>query len=363
MIAAYIVSKQVSYFFSQSLGFNKEYVVSSQVPRNWSPEGVRKMESIRNEFAQMPQVSAVTLSYDIPDGMNGGGPSVYKAGTDSTEAIAMQTLVTDPYYLASYHIPLKAGTFFNTGDADSSKIVLNEKAVYSLGWKDPQQAIGRQLKISGSPLLYTVQGVTADFHMTSMQEKIRPDIFFNIRLANVYRYLSFKIKPGNVSSTIHAIESKWSVLLPGSSFEYRFMDETLKNMYKNEIQLRKASYTATVLSLIIVLLGIFGLVSLSIQKRTKEIGIRKVLGASVTGIISLFMKEFLWVICVAALVACPLAYCIMQQWLNDYAYRIDITYSPFVISILLLGFMTALLICLQTIKAALVSPTKNLRTE
>ena len=151
--------------------------------------------------------------------------------------------------------------------------------------------------------------------------------------------------------------------MPGSSFEYSFMDDTLKKLYKTEIQLKKAAYAATLLSLMIVLMGVLGLVSLSIQKRTKEIGIRKVLGSSVGGIITLFMKEFLWVILIAGLIACPVAWLIMQGWLSDYAYRITLTATPFVISVAGLAFITALLIAGQTIKAGTDNPVKSLRTE
>ena len=141
------------------------------------------------------------------------------------------------------------------------------------------------------------------------------------------------------------------------------MDDTLKKLYASELQLKKAAYTSTALALIIVLLGVLGLVSLSIQKRTKEIGIRKVLGASVSSIISLFMKEFVWVMLVAGFIACPLAWFIMQGWLNDYAYRISLTAQPFIISIAGLGVITIVLIALQTIKAGLENPIKSLRTE
>ncbi len=196
-----------------------------------------------------------------------------------------------------------------------------------------------------------------------MQQKVAPIIFFNVEFAPIYRYLSFKMQPGNITATIDAIQKKWTSLMPGAPFEYKFMDDTLARLYKTEIQLKKASYTATVLALIIVLLGVLGLISLSIQKRTKEIGIRKVLGSSVAGIILLFIKEFLLVIIIAGFVACPLAYIIMQRWLNEYAYRINITYQPFIISIIALGFITALVICIQTIKAAVANPVKSLRTE
>ncbi len=366
MIAAFIVSQQVSYFFSRNLGYNKEYIVSSQVPRDWSPAGVQKMETIRNEFATMPQVNQVTLSYEIPNGMNGGQPSVYKAGTDSTQAVAMQSMATDENYLTTYQVPLKAGSFFiNNRGFDSSKIVLNEKAIQALGWQNAEEAVGRQVwaELYGNKILCTVQGVIKDFHFSSMQQKIEPFILFHVRLNNMYRYLSFKIKPGNVSNTIEAIQKKWATLLPGSSFEYSFIDDTLKKLYQTELQLKRASYTAMVLSLIIVLMGVLGLVSLSIQKRTKEIGIRKVLGSSVSGIIILFMKEILLVILVGGLIACPIAWFIMHGWLSDYAYRVSLTATPFIISVAGLALITAILITIQTIKAGTDNPVKSLRTE
>jgi len=151
--------------------------------------------------------------------------------------------------------------------------------------------------------------------------------------------------------------------LPDAPFEYHFVDDALKHLYQTEIQLKKASYMATVLAVIIVLLGVLGLVSLSVQKRTREIGIRKVLGSSVTGIINLFLKEFLVTLIIAGLISCPLAYLIMHSWLNGYAYRITINLYPFAISIGLLMILIVILITIQTIKAALNNPVKSLRTE
>ena len=363
LIAAFVVSQQVAYFFSRSLGYDKEYIVSAQVPRDWSRQGVEKMKTIRDQFAIMPEISHASLSYEIPDGMNGQQPTVYKLGADSTQAVAMQAMVSDENYLTTYTIPLQAGSFFDNKGLDSGKVVLNEQAVMALGYKSAEEAIGQQLRIPNDPTLFTVKGVASNFHFGTMQQKIAPMIFFNVQFANVYRYLSFKIKEGNLSATINAIEKKWSQLLPGSSFEYRFMDDRLKNLYKNEIQLRKASYAATVLSLIIVLIGILGLVSISIQKRTQEIGIRKVLGASAQGIIALFMKEVLVVVLIAGFFACPVAWLIMTGWLNDYAYKIPLTIAPFMVTVLGLAFLVAVLIALQTIKASNENPVKSLRTE
>ena len=324
---------------------------------------IQKMEIVRNEFAAMPQISKATLSYEIPNGNNGGQPSVYKQGMDSSRAISMQALISDEYYLDTYQVPLQSGNFFGNSSNDSGKIVLNNKAVEALGWKDTEEAIGQQIRVPGDPTVFTIKGVTADFHFGTMQQKIAPVIFFNVKYVPTYRYLSFRIKPGNAGNTIAAIEKKWATLLPGSSFEYTFMDDTLKKLYKTEIQLKKAAYAAAVLTLIIVLMGVLGLVSLSVQKRTKEIGIRKVLGSSVSGIVLLFMKEILLVILAAGLIACPIAWLIMREWLDDYAYRISLTAAPFIMSVAGLAFITAILIIVQTIKTGVSNPVKSLRTE
>jgi len=291
MIAAMIITQQVTHFFGKNLGYNKEYIVSSQVPRDWTRKGTTRMETIRNEFAQMPQITEATLSFEIPNGMNGGQPPVYRAGSDSLKAIAMDAMVTDEHYLATYQIVLKEGSFFDGHALDSGKVIMNEEAVHSLGYKNIAEAIGQQVRIPQDPTIYTVKGVTTNFHFGSMQQRIAPIIFFNVHFAISYRYLSFKIKPGNVNAEIEAIQKKWAQLIPGSSFEYSFMDDALANLYSTEMQLKKAAYAATGLTLIIMLLGVLGLISVSIQKRLKEIGVRKVLGASVPDIMLLFVKN------------------------------------------------------------------------
>lgn len=363
LIAAAIVAQQVNYFFSQRLGYDKEYIVSAQVPRDWSPAGVRKMETIRNQFAAMPEVSSVSLSHEIPNGNNGGQPMVYQTGTDSAQAVAMQAMISDENYLNTYRIPLEAGAFFDSRGLDSGKVVLNQRAVRVLGYESPEAAVGRQVRIPGDPTVFTVKGVVRDFHFGSMQGQIQPMIFFNVKTTAIYRYLSFKVKPGDVNARLEAIRKKWAVLLPGSAFDYAFMDDVLRKLYQTEIQLERAAYTATVLALIIVLLGVLGLVSVSMQRREKEIGVRKVLGASLPGILGLFIKEFIPVMITASIVACPLIYLLMQYWLSHYASRIDVTPYPFIGSIVGLGVFTVLLIGLQAVRAALADPVKSLRSE
>jgi putative ABC transport system permease protein len=321
------------------------------------------MEAIRYQLAQMPQVSNVSLSFEIPDGINGGNVPIYKQGSDPSQIITTQILTADNQYAATYNIPLKAGSFFKPvyNKSDSTQVVINETEAKALGWSDPNDAIGHKIMYWDQPS--EICGVTADFHFGSMQAKILPITFINVNHSSFYRYFSFKVKPGDLQKSVNAIQKSWALALPGEPFEYHFMDDALIRVYTNEIQLQKAAYIATVLSIIIVLLGVLGLISLSIQKRTKEIGIRKVLGSSVAGITTLFLKDFLGVVVIAGIIACPLAYLIMQKWLSDYAYRINISLSPFVLSITLLVFITGVLIILQTIKAAFANPVKSLRSE
>jgi ABC-type antimicrobial peptide transport system permease subunit len=208
-----------------------------------------------------------------------------------------------------------------------------------------------------------IVGVVKDFHSASMKDKIQPTVISHVSLNKRYRFLSFKLRPGNVAGSIEALRKKWSVLLPGSAFEYGFIDDTLARLYQSEIRLKKASQLATILALVIVVLGVVGLVSLSVQKRTKEIGIRKVLGATIPSICYLFIKDFLPIMIFGSLLSIPVAWKIMQDWLNNYAYRVPITLLPFIYSLMFLSLLSFVLISLQASRTALANPTKNLRTE
>jgi putative ABC transport system permease protein len=364
-ICAILISKQVNLFFSKDLGFDRDYIVSAQVPRNWTPDGVRNMETLRTRFSAMPEVRQVSLSFQAPDGGGPGNVAMYKAGGDSTAAVASQLMYTDEHYASTYNIAMAAGVFYAApGTAiDPTKMVINETQAKALGWDHVQDAVGKQVSFQNFGGTYTIAGVVKDFHFGSMQQSIQPVTFMQVKLTNVFRVFSFKLKAGDIGHSIEALQKKWSSLLPGTPFDYSFMDDTLAKIYKSELQLKQASYIATALSFIIVLLGILGLVALSIQKRTKEIAIRKVLGSSVGNIVGLFMKDFLSISLVAGLIACPVAYIIMQKWLGDYAYKVNITASPFIIAIAVLVFITSLLIMMQTIKTALSKPVNNLRAD
>lgn len=364
LIGAILISQQINFFFGKNLGYNKDFILSAQVSRDWSDDGVQKMETIRNEFESISQINDVCLSFEIPNGNNGLQRPMYKLGDPDSEAIIMKSLSIDENFLDTYEIGLHAGSSFNKANApDSTGVLINISAAKVLGWKNPEEAVGQQLRVRGGQITFTIKGVTNDFHFGSMHEQIQPIIMFDININTIFRYLSFRINPQDLTSSIDAIQNKWAELLPGTPFEYTFMDETLIKLYNAEIKLKKATYNASLLSIIIVLLGVIGLVSMNVQNRIKEIGIRKVLGASSPKITILFLKEFLPTIAIACAFAFPLSFYIMQNWLNSYVYNIQISVYPFIYSFLGLSGLVILLITLFTWKAANLNPIHNLRNE
>jgi ABC-type antimicrobial peptide transport system permease subunit len=365
LISAFVITKQVKLFFGKGIGYDKDLVISAQVPRDWSPAGVAKMEGIRQQLAASPVVKEVSLAYEIPDGNSGGSLNIFSPGADASAAISTVQLCTDMHFADTYGIPMAAGVFLARPGmpVDTQQVVINAKLAKALGYKDPADAVGQQVRMKELSQVYTIAGVTKDFHFGSMQQAIPPMVFLPLEVFNIYRFYAFKLKRGNIPAALAELQKQWARLMPGAPFEYKFIDEQLAAMYQTEIQLKQTAYTATVLALIIVLLGIIGLVSLTVQKRTREMGIRKVLGASVQGIISLFIKDFMGVMLVASVLACPAAWYLMRYWLNNYEYHVEVTALPVVVIILSLGLLTAVMIVLQTIKVAFSNPVKSLRTE
>lgn len=364
-VGAVVISKQVNFFFNKDLGYNKASVVTAKVPRDWSPAGIAKMETIRNEMARLKEVNQVSISYDIPDGSPGNSNALYRMGQDSTQAIFIQTLTSDEKYAETYQIPMLAGVFFQSKQENYQplKLVLNESATKALGFKNPSDAVGKLVKMHYVPQPFMIAGVTKDFHVGSMHKSISPLLFINVKDNIFYRFLSFKIQAGNLAESMDKIEHKWKELMPNSVFEYNFMDDTLQKMYQSEVQLKKASFVATILSIIIVLLGILGMVSLSINRRTKELGIRKVLGATSMSIMMLFLKEFVLLMTIAAVISFPLGVMSMNAWLTNYAYRIELNWQIFMSVGFIFGLIIILFVSFQTYKTALMDPVKSLKTE
>lgn len=364
LIAAVIIHQQVSFFFHTDLGYDKEQIVTATLPRNWSHEGVRRMEAARDEFARLPEARAASFSFEIPDGKSGSSVNkLSRVSENGAVSVNAQSMTTDEKFCETYGIPLAAGNFFRTGVVDTTAIVLNETAVKQLGWKTAADALGQTVALEERGGRYRVSGVVRDFHFGTMQQTISPLFFLPVQTQLVYRYLSVKLKPGNVDQSIAALEKQWKSYFPDAPFNYAFMDDTLSKLYKTEIQMKKASELATLVALLITLLGVFSIVTLNVSKRTKEVSIRKVLGASRQQIMLLFAKEFAVLFLLANLVAWPLVYFIMQQWLGNYAYHVELRLWPFAGVAVALAVLISMLIMIRTIAAARINPVRALNTE
>jgi putative ABC transport system permease protein len=257
---------------------------------------------------------------------------------------------------------LKGRNFSKEFGTDSTAIVINETAERILGYQNP---IGQKLYTYNGPSLdqmaaYTIIGVVKNFHYESLRQEIGP---LAMQLSpNPYACI-FKVDAGNLQELVKNVESKYKKIVPGLPFSFRFMDETFNNMYKAEQRVGNVGLSFALLAILIACLGLFGLVSYMAEQRTKEIGVRKVLGATVNNIVGLMSRDFLKLVLISALIAFPASWLMMDRWLQDYAYRINIGWWVFVTAgaaTLLIAFIT---VSMQAIRAAIQNPVKSLKTE
>lgn len=362
-ISALTVSRQVSYIFSKDIGYDKEQLlVITAFPKQWDSAGIKKMTHIRNALAQMQAVKAASLSFEIPDRKPPNSLDMQPVNADG-RTVLIASCGTDENYAATFGLKVLSGSCFTqSGGFIPGQIVLNESAVKALGLT-VASAINTQLKAPSVSAVFTVAGVVKDFNYSSLQEGIEPIAFFHVNDALSYRYLSLKLSTTNITETVARIKQRWNELVPNAPFEYTFMDEKFQSLYRSELQLKKAANIATALNLIIVFLGIFGVVTFTLIKRTKEIAVRKVLGAGVWNIIRLFAKDYAWLILIANIIAWPIAYLITTNWLAGYAYRVQQNIQPYVIVCAFVFIAAFAMIAIQCIKAATSNPVNNLRTE
>ncbi len=255
-----------------------------------------------------------------------------------------------------------SGRNFSTAyPTDSTGFILNEAALGVLGWKTPQEAIGKVFAYGGNK--GHVIGIMNDFHFESMHQKILPLIFIPINKSLTPNYISLKLAGGNIQNELSELEQLWKKYLPDDPFQYSFLDDRFAQLYEAEHRQGALFTTFSMIAIFIACLGLFGLSAFTISQRVKEIGVRKVLGASVGNIVTLISKDFLKLVLVATIIAFPIAWLVMNKWLNDFAYRIGIPWWVFLLAGILAASIAFITISLQAIKAALSNPTKSLRTE
>ena len=362
-ICALTVSRQVSYVFSKDIGYNKEQLlVISAFPKQWDSVGVNRMINIKNALLQLPSVKDASLSFEIPDRKPPNSIDMQPVNGDG-RTVLITSCGADENYAATFGLKVLSGSCFaQSGGFIPNQIVLNESAVKALGLT-VNSAINRQIKVPSSGTILTIAGVIRDFNYSSLQDKVEPLAFFHVKDATAYRYLSLKLSSANIVETVANIRNKWREMSPGTPFEYSFMDEKFQSLYRSELQLKKAANIATILNLIIVFLGIFGVVAFTLTKRIKEIAVRKVLGANVRNIIALFIRDYAILILLANMIAWPLTYIITNKWLQSYAYRVNQDIVPYLFVCLFIFITAFSMITIQCFKAGAANPVKSLRTE
>ncbi|MBL7828427.1 MAG: ABC transporter permease [Saprospiraceae bacterium] len=365
IISTLVVLRQLNFIFDKQLGFDKNHVVTLQ---NAFSLG-QKTETYKQELEKIPGVESVGGTSEAPGGTNYFGVSFQMPG--SSESVTGRGLITDERYLAAMKMEIQAGRGFSKEFNDSLSVVLNEKAALDLGFTDPEKSLGRRLTMPGSffdpqekDVIFTVVGVVRNFHFQSLHEPIVPLFMLYHRVSQgVDGLISFRVTPSQLQPALAAAEAKWKILVPDQPFHYTFLDTDLAALYQNEQRAKQLFVMFAGLAIFIACIGLLGLAAYLTRQRTKEIGIRKVLGASVSGITGLLAKDFLKLVAIAILIASPISYYLMQQWLQDFAYRVDIPWWMFLVAACTALSIAFLTVGFQSIRAALANPVRSLRSE
>ncbi len=357
MIGTAMVYRQVDFIQNKRLGFEKEHVIVLERFDALGPQ----QQAFKQQIQQHPNVVAVAAANTLP-GRSFGDTSFIPEGAPPEQIRNIRLLFTDFDLLETLNLELVDGRFFSRDfSTDSLAIVLNEAAVKEFGWTE---AVGKRLvspSFSGEENEYiTVIGVMKDFHFQSLRETIRP---LGLFLGRNLNYLAVRIEPGDVSGTLAAFEAQWKTFAPEQPFTYSFLDRDVDALYQADQRTGSVFGTFALLAIVIACLGLFGLAAFTAEQRTKEIGVRKVLGASVGGIVLLLSKEFTKLVGLAFVVAAPLAYFATNRWLQDFAFQADFSWWIFVLAGLAALAIAWLTVSYQSIRAALTNPVEALRYE
>ena len=360
IISVGVTMSQIRFFRNANIGFDRENILllpaDGKILQNW--------REAKESIIKNPHVKAATLSKRAPSHrlLDAPGFSIEVGGRKLRNDFPMPHNRVDFDFFKTYGIPIVAGRDFSQAhptDADAA-LILNETAVRQLGWDHPREAIGKTMSVSGRPPAQII-GVVADFNYESLHNKI-PAIVTYIVPKQV-NTVSIRIFPGNPQRAIDHIRTVWERYNPGFPFRFDFLDEQLNALYQNEKRMMDMFATFSILAVIIACLGLFGLASFAAAKRTKEIGVRKVFGASIARIVGILVREFLWLMLLANLLAWPLAYFAMRSWLQGFAYRVSMDIWFFLPAGLLTLCIALLTVSYQAIRAARANPVDSLRYE
>jgi ABC-type antimicrobial peptide transport system permease subunit len=368
IIGAIVVAKQMSFIQSQPLGFSRNNVVDIAIPENKAAQ----LKLLNDKLSLIPGISSISFSLGAPTADDNAFTSFNRREKYASEKIGVEIKAADKNYLKTYGLQLIAGRWYdeddehNMADAipDSLKryvFVLNQTAVKALGFSSAQEALGKYVTFGMNDISAPVIGVVKDYNTASLHDAVKPVLM--VEFPFFYYDAGIKFNNGYSLATLSAIEKTWTSVYPDQLFESSFLEEHVASLYKNEKRTLQLFNLFTFLSVVINILGLVGLLSFMIEQKTKEIGIRKVLGASIQDISLILSKDFLRLIVIAFFIAAPVAWLLMNKWLQDFAYRTTISWWVFAVAVFSALVVTCIAVGFQTINAAIANPVKSLRTE
>ena len=361
IIGTLVVVKQLRFFRNTDLGFTKENIVVLTGTNRLN----NSEESFRQTISQVPGVVKAGITTSVPSGsVFGDSYQPQPENIQTTKELNLFSFMVDDNLIPTLDIKVLQGRSFSKEFNDSASVVLNEEAVKQIGWKEP---IGKWLDYpGGNNVRFKVIGVVKNFNVESLRAPMSAFALFHTSSKTYSMGVSnivAKIKSDDLNNTLDQLESNWKSFISGEPFDYNFLDAQFDAQYRSETRLGSIFSLFAALSVFIACLGLFGLCTYVAERRTKEIGIRKVLGATVESVVILISKDFLKLTLIAAVLAFPVAWWMMNKWLEDFAYRVNIGWTVFMIAGLGTLLIALVTISFQAIKAALANPVKNLRAE
>jgi putative ABC transport system permease protein len=366
MIGSFVVYRQLQFAQKQSPGLQREHVLIVENARHLDTETAR--ESFRRELLQLPEVLGATHSTFLPSLGSFGDfyePEQGEQSRSVVQSLPLSSYLTDADFVPALGMEIIQGrNFIGDSGGDSTSVILNEAAVKAIGWED---AVGKWMRYPGNAnQRFQVVGVVRDFHIASVKMPIEPVAIFHQSSKTYFTwgsYLAVRLRPGTEKPAIAKVSELWTTAVPAVPFEYNFLDASFAGLYRSEAKTGSVLGVFTGLALFIGCLGLFALAAFTAEQRTKEIGIRKVLGAGVAGITGLLAKDFLKLVFIAIVIAVPVAYYFMNKWLADFAYRIELQWWIFALAGIAAISIAALTVSFQSIRAALANPVESLRNE
>jgi putative ABC transport system permease protein len=361
IIATFVIKSQLQYIQEKKLGYDRDNIVILDMDQRL----MEKKELVKSELSSIPFVEGVSFAYDSPVSIRGG---YNMSGPDLSKSMAVTANPIDEHFVSLTGLSLIAGADLTAQDVmdasheDYTKnyhhFILNESAARALGW-EPEEAVGKKMYLDETRP-GEVKGVVQDFHFASLHTPIKPLVLFPGGWANS---MLIKLQGGNFKESLSSIETKWKQLAPQRPFTFRFLDEDYQRMYESEMRTGKVFNLFASLAVLLACLGLFGLSAYTARQRVKEIGVRKVLGASVLQVSALLSSGFIKLVFVAFAVASPLAWFAMNKWLQQFSYRVEIGWWIFVLAGVVAVLLALVTVSFQAIKAAVANPIKSLRTE